>query len=474
MDDYQNIMLELVKENTQLRKLLFDKSESVGSKIYILSENPLRIRGILIAEGIWKGVYYDYAELTKALDKFDNLKGMVMHGHSEKYKDRVIGKLEKVIKDDLLRAIKFEAIVTDEDAIKDIRDGKFDAVSIKVEFENVDFTKTPPYGKGLKPIEWSLTSTPACDTCLIFNAEELDKHINTLNMNITQSNNSVVMMNDQNTPELAKPKCPACGKEFEDLVKFDEHWMNEEHNKLVKDGEKYGEEKEKQDEKYGEYKEEEKEMTKPKDKDKDEEKYEEYYYENAKKIICPVCGKEFDNKKDFNEHWDKEEKDKYGEYKPVSKLIKKVLKDRELINKIRKVLELSELSNDTKTEVKPETIQPPVQPVTQPTTATVVEQPQQTPTPTSTLPPPQSPPQAPQPVTVDQQPRQPEVQKPIEQPKLQIVTVDTKTEDKVVVQEKPKKLRADDLIKIAKEEGIDLLTLSAMLIVESTRKDEEE
>jgi len=173
----ESIMEELLNENIKLRQKLSE--ESTSYKFYLLSVSPLKISGVLISEGVWKGVLYSYKDqLIPALPKFEHLQGLVMHGKTDEFKDKVIGHLTKLGKDDILKAITFEAEVTDPDAISKIKDKVFDAVSIKGGFKQLDTSITPPKGIDYSPIEWSLTGSPACDNCIIFNVEELSKNIN--------------------------------------------------------------------------------------------------------------------------------------------------------------------------------------------------------------------------------------------------------------------------------------------------------
>jgi len=192
----ESIIEELLAENVELRSKL--RSEEVGSIFHVLSTRPMKISGVLIAEGVWKGIKYSYDKVLKpALNKFKGLKGLVMHGKTEEFKDRKIGELTKVGCDDMLKAITFEAIVTDEEAAKKIEEGVFDAVSVKGKFEEIDMSVTPPEGKNYTPIEWSLTGTPACKNCLIFSKEELSRSIESFINQDTPGDKKVSKMSEE-------------------------------------------------------------------------------------------------------------------------------------------------------------------------------------------------------------------------------------------------------------------------------------
>jgi len=174
----ESIIEELLAENVKLRAELNTLKELSGfvSGITVLSEKPqLKISGVLIAEGVWKGIKYSYEEMKKALSKFKNLPIKVQHGHSEEFGDKTVGKVTKVVPDDVLRALAFEGIITDEKAAQLIKDGVFNAISIKGGFAQINDKVTPPVGLDYTPIEASLTGSPACDNCILFSVEELEK-----------------------------------------------------------------------------------------------------------------------------------------------------------------------------------------------------------------------------------------------------------------------------------------------------------
>ena len=176
----ESVVEELLAENAELREKLAAYQElGFTSNINILAKKPkLKISGVLIAEGVWKGVKYDYNEMKKALSKFLGLPIKVQHGKSEEFGDKVVGKVTKVAADDVIRSLVFEGIVTDERAVKLIEDGVFNAISIKGGFEKLEENSTPPVGRNYTPIEASLTGSPACDNCMIFNVSALEKALN--------------------------------------------------------------------------------------------------------------------------------------------------------------------------------------------------------------------------------------------------------------------------------------------------------
>ena len=167
----ESILQELLAENAMLREKLDQRRSELSSRFVILQKKPLKIHGVLIAEGVWKGVLYDYNEMKKSKNKFLGLPLKVQHGHSEDFGDKEVGKITKVKEEDLLKSLTFEAEVTDPKAIELVKNGTLDAVSIKGSFELVDTSSTPPKGVNYTPEEVSLTPSPACEFCQVFNYE---------------------------------------------------------------------------------------------------------------------------------------------------------------------------------------------------------------------------------------------------------------------------------------------------------------
>jgi len=408
----ESILEELLAENNMLREKLNNKDVELSSKFSILSTKPLKIHGVLIAEGVWKGVLYDYNEMKKALNKFKNVPLKVQHGHTEEFGDRVVGRITKVEPNDLLKALTFEAEVTDPEAVDLVTKGTLDAVSIRGSFELIDSKETPPKGVNYTPEEVSLTPSPACDFCQIFNYELCREKLlrgedqPTCEGDVKMSLNEeeiiiglddvlvypdlgedeeegefIIMKENEFKEELAKKKKKA--------VKVSPGKYPVAVKKVIKIGGKavpkypyYGyypyyyyyyyptlSEEEIVDMLLeGDYREfmkacmkegkdmatcakewKEKNKGEEKEEKEGEEEMEEYSELELAEIKCPVCGEVFKTKKEFLEHWKEKHEDKYGEYGKVRKLMRDLKKKPELQRALKKHFELSE---ETKEEVK--------------------------------------------------------------------------------------------------------------------------
>lgn len=381
-----SVVEELLEENARLREALAQvKDSGFVSLFHILEREPiLKIAGVLITEGVWKGIKYTYDELKKALSKLRDLPGKVMHGHSEEFKDRTIGKITRVGTDDILKAITFEAEIHDPRAAELVKDGTFRGVSLKGMFRELT-SNVPPEGVDYTPIEWSLTGSPAVDNALLFRIEELSKSLNlgvadeTTEMSeneveefeVRETDLLVLPENWDELPELAEAELEVYPMEqFEELAKKKRRVVRVpagKYPKVAKKVRKY----------YGypypyyyypyyyyyypyyyqygleeildvlplqeDYRTYMKECLKSgKDmktcaaewKPKVEEK-------ELAKITCPVCKKEFDSKDEFMQHWKDKHEEKYGEYGTVEKLFEKLATDPKIRSHLKAILELS-------------------------------------------------------------------------------------------------------------------------------------
>ena len=182
----ESIIKELMSENAYLRKeleKLTKRSKPVNAEIESLSgfqveelANKLKISGILLAEGVWNGVLYTKDEIKKMYEKYKEdlakLPITVEHERTEEFGDREVGRHTKVEWSDTLGAIIYEGEITELEAIKRIKNGTYNGTSLKIYLERVPCDNVEK-GINLRPVNNSLTSLPACSSCLIVSKEEL-------------------------------------------------------------------------------------------------------------------------------------------------------------------------------------------------------------------------------------------------------------------------------------------------------------
>ena len=173
------VVNELIAENLALSKTnsalqqevqkVKDMELAYNFQVISLGKTAI-IRGVLLSEGIWKGTKFVYERMKEYAEKFIGSPIMLEHGHTMEFGKLEGGKVTQVATNDMLKCIAFTAEITDEKFIQLLKDKKVDSVSPKALWK-VDDSKFPPVVMGAEPIELSLTASPACEFCTIFNLE---------------------------------------------------------------------------------------------------------------------------------------------------------------------------------------------------------------------------------------------------------------------------------------------------------------
>ena len=215
MSSVDSIIAELVAENKALRDRLQVKREpytQVYLSRFVVKEelaDKLKIRGIFIAEGVWKGVLYPWKELKKMLSRFkEKLKGLpikVEHLLDKKFKDKTVGEITEIKPNEFLKAIEYEAVITDPLAIEKIKDGTFQATSPQFRLVK-EVRDGVEVATDLEPIENSLTRLPACPVAKIFTKEALSLAVVDDNIKIDESIESRDEMEDSKVEEKVELK----------------------------------------------------------------------------------------------------------------------------------------------------------------------------------------------------------------------------------------------------------------------------
>ena len=143
---------------------------------------PIKVAGIMIGEGVWNGVTYTKEELRKAYERIKKLGSKipvdVEHGRTEKYKDRIVGEVEKVDWNEDLGTILCVAKITDPEAVEDVKKGILRGFSSAV-LPDQEVDKNIRLAKNIMIPRVTLTATPAVDFALITRRMELLSRLNT-------------------------------------------------------------------------------------------------------------------------------------------------------------------------------------------------------------------------------------------------------------------------------------------------------
>lgn len=152
-----------------------EKGNDISYRLYQTQQlnDKSIIRGILISEGTWKGVKHSYETMKKSLlPKLSNgLDVLIDHGITSQFGKQSVGKMTKVIPIDHLKALAFEAEITNDYARQLLANGQLDSVSLKSGFNTDEKAITSEALEYTDAIEMSLTGHPGCTTANIFTFE---------------------------------------------------------------------------------------------------------------------------------------------------------------------------------------------------------------------------------------------------------------------------------------------------------------
>ena len=173
---------EIQEQHRELRQLM--EILSRGIVVETLSDEKIRIRGILLGEGIWKGKFWSAKEIeemcrraSKRLKK-EAIPLDVEHGQDERFLKNgervIVGYLETLRFVPEIKACVHSSIITDKDAIKLVKNGELKGVSAEIlaDVVKINMSEGMPYilnnekaqfmVKNLELLRVSLTKTPAC------------------------------------------------------------------------------------------------------------------------------------------------------------------------------------------------------------------------------------------------------------------------------------------------------------------------
>ena len=184
----ESLLQTLLKENTALRRKLRavgveDLSVSTdatafGSYTYEELEDSLKVSGVMLAEGVWNGVLYSYPDIETMYRNYEkylgNMSMVTEHGRDDDYEYKTVGTHTRVELNPRLRAIEYEAVIDDDTAIQDIKEGRFRATSMKLAMKKIKDGYLDR-GTEFRPIDNSLTANPACNVCQMFSIEQMSQ-----------------------------------------------------------------------------------------------------------------------------------------------------------------------------------------------------------------------------------------------------------------------------------------------------------
>jgi uncharacterized C2H2 Zn-finger protein len=333
--------IEQLEQDLQARKLEIEnlrsiKPESVQEELAFdffttLDATGLVMTGVALAEGIWKNVVYSSDEIKKAADQLIGKPIKIEHGQDKEFGDLTVGEVIEAKWDELLKALKFKAKVTNPKAIDYVNAGRFKAVSMSTWMDKIPIGQEGiKMGLDYKFAELSLVENPACDRCFIFHCEKLSKMEKDLKEEKKENIvGEIKMEKEENSAanlEISEEEGPIVLAWVEENGELEliELSSEEELEKLKKEkkvyGYYYGYPHLYAYSPYGYYPYKYK-YKKGKDKDQypkaEGQSWDEPFEEMEDSIVCKACDAKFSNFKDFIKHWAKDHMVKYGKYKPA-------------------------------------------------------------------------------------------------------------------------------------------------------------
>ena len=209
----QSIIEELLAENQLLRQESIEEIigedilHTLASFAYEELGEKLKIRGILIAPGIWNNLLYSKEEIKRMYDNYkdllDTLPIVVEHGRDPEFAYKQVGSHTSTRYNSKLGAIEFEGIVEDPKAVQYIKNGTFGAVSLKSSLLIIKKGELSA-GINIKPIDSSLTRAPACNTCRITYVGELSEGMSFYGITLKSQDDNVRSDDNMSDTELSK------------------------------------------------------------------------------------------------------------------------------------------------------------------------------------------------------------------------------------------------------------------------------
>jgi len=139
----------------------------IHSEIELSSEEKI-VKAIVLASGVWQGVYFP-AEVVKTVAEKLSKKVNIVLGHGEtELGEKKVGEIIDYGYDSILEAVVAKIRITDAKAWELIKNGVIKGASIKAWLEtDLDLEKGVRVVRDIDLLHVGLVSVPACKTCII-------------------------------------------------------------------------------------------------------------------------------------------------------------------------------------------------------------------------------------------------------------------------------------------------------------------
>jgi hypothetical protein len=130
------------------------------------------ITGVALAEGTWKGKWYDRNHIKLSAG---GLAGVVMdveHGHHPSWGDTVVGEVLTDEWNEKLQALLYEAEITNDQMAQEILSGHWKGVSVQIARNHYRTDKGELGVKDIQYVRLTITKFPACKLCQVLSVTE--------------------------------------------------------------------------------------------------------------------------------------------------------------------------------------------------------------------------------------------------------------------------------------------------------------
>lgn len=178
MDQSDSIITELLQDIESKDKIIqsfttTEEEEFLSSEFTILrSGKKVVITGVALAEGTWKGKWYDRGDIKLSTGTLSGVDMDVEHSKHPSWGGTLVGKVTAEEWHDTLNALLYVAEITDEQMAQEVLAGHWKGVSVQIARKHY-YTDDGRLGcKDIKYVRLSLTKFPACKLCQVLSVTE--------------------------------------------------------------------------------------------------------------------------------------------------------------------------------------------------------------------------------------------------------------------------------------------------------------
>ncbi len=178
MEQSDSIITELLQDIESKDKIIHslsspEEEEFLSSEFTILrSGKKVVITGVALAEGTWKGKFYDRKDIELSTGGLAGCEMDVEHAKHPSWGSTIVGKVTAEEWHDVLNALLYVAEITDEQMAQEVLAGHWKGVSVMIARNHYQTDDGRLGCKDIKYVRLSLTKFPACKLCQVLSVTE--------------------------------------------------------------------------------------------------------------------------------------------------------------------------------------------------------------------------------------------------------------------------------------------------------------